>query len=88
MTMTMTPEERWRLVRRWAVFFAFVLLVLMLMTACGNARKDENGDVPAGDNLPQNVNSFWVKTVDGRRIPCIWASSPNKGGLSCDWSAK
>lgn len=32
-----------------------------------------------------NTYSFWTTTIDGRRIPCVWATN---GGLSCDWTMR
>lgn len=83
----MTPDERYRLLMRTLVILGGLAFLAIVLTACG-AQKDANGDIPAGDGAPETVNSFWVKTVDGRRIPCIWASGYNRGGLSCDWSAR
>ena len=62
-------------------------LTAMLLAGCG-AATDDTGTVQAGDNTPEAVNSFYVQTVDGRRIPCVWASGYNRAGLSCDWGQR
>jgi hypothetical protein len=66
-----------------------VLLVALLLAGCGAPTTDRTGTVIADDGrLPRTVGTFWTTTIDGRRIPCVWAAGENKGGLSCDWSSR
>lgn len=64
-----------------------VLLVALLLAGCG-APTDETGAVMSKREAPESVRTFWTTTIDGRRIPCVWATGYNKGGLSCDWSSR
>jgi hypothetical protein len=48
--------------------------------------------VESGEPGQSEVNSFWVRSVDGRLIPCVTVRGgevgpqhPNWGGISCDW---
>ena len=62
--------------------------VAVLILAGCSAPTDQSVTVEENDGAPEVVETFWTKTVDGRRIPCVWASGYNKGGLSCDWSQR
>ena len=60
---------------------------LVALAGCGTPI-DDTGTVQASSGAPETVKSFWTRAVDGRRVPCVWASGGNSGGLSCDWGAR
>ena len=39
-----------------------------------------------GSWIDRELTSFYVDTVDGRKIPCVYVDNGYDGGLSCDWS--
>lgn len=70
------------------MIFAGAVLLLSGLTGCGVDRAAD-GSVIANNNANvDSISSFYVKAVDGRNVPCIWVAGYQKGGLSCDWSAK
>lgn len=66
---------------RWRV--AVVVAVVAALSGCSEVADD--GTVEQNNTAPSTVSTFWVETVNGRRIPCVWAAGTNRGGLSCDW---
>lgn len=66
----------------WAV------VAVAALAGCSVSEVADDGTVEMGKTAPGTVSTFWVDTVNGRRIPCVWATGSNRGGLSCDWSAK
>ena len=65
---------------------ALTALAAVLLAGCTpQAPAGQPQDNPA--SAPYVV-SVWVDTVDGRRIPCVWAALGYGGGFSCDWSSR
>jgi hypothetical protein len=62
--------------------------VVAVVALSGCAEVADDGTVEMSNTAPGDVSTFWVDTVNDRRIPCVWAAGTNRGGLSCDWSAK
>lgn len=67
---------------RWLV----AVVAVAALSGCSEVADD--GTVEMSNTAPGAVSTFWVDTVNDRRIPCVWATGSNRGGLSCDWSAK
>lgn len=67
------------------ITFALGLLLAGLGTlaACSANPQPETREGTYGQ-----TSTFWVTTIDGRRIPCVSWSAGNAGGLSCDWSLR
>lgn len=59
-------------------------LAALTLVACGEV--DQNGVSESSIGAPGWVVSFYVDSVDGRRVPCIFAKDGYGGGLSCGWS--
>ena len=62
--------------------FAWVVLLTMIL-GCGVAVASDtsNPEVRAPENYSY---TFWMNTIDGRKIPCVQTYY----GLSCDWSKR
>lgn len=59
-------------------------LALMVGVLAGCAETDK----VSNQGTDGSVDTFWATTIDGRKVPCLSWSGYEKGGLSCDWSAK
>lgn len=77
--------------RRTAVVLAGLSIAVGALSACGSS------DSPGEEEAPQtvsknqkgsnpNVRTFYVERPDGSKVLCVWASSYQQGGLSCDWN--
>ena len=66
---------------------AVALAAVLLLAGCASAH-GPTPTGPAGEAQRPCTLSVWVQTVDGRRVPCVWAKEGQGGGLSCDWGAK
>lgn len=66
---------------RWLL----VVFVVAGAALSGCSEVADDGTVEMDNTAPGTVSTFWVDTVNDRRIPCVWATGGNKGGLSCDW---
>jgi len=53
------------------------IALCLALSGCG-PRIDQE---PARNTV---IRTYWVETVDGREIPCVWI----RNGLSCDWSRR
>lgn len=60
------------------------VLAALTLAACGGV--DQSGVTQSSVDAPSWVVSFYVDSVDGRRVPCIFAKEGYGGGLSCGWS--
>lgn len=60
-----------------------IIAGLLMLSGCGGV--NENGTAVKEANVPF-VSTFYVDTVDGQKVVCIWAGLGYGGGLSCDWS--
>lgn len=65
------------------VTVALIVSALLLMAGC-----DAEPEPDTRTGTKGRTETFWVTTVDGRRIPCVSWSGFRESGLSCDWGAK
>jgi uncharacterized lipoprotein NlpE involved in copper resistance len=56
-----------------------IIAGLLMLSGCSN----EDG---TGGFAGRYENTFYVDTVDGRSIPCVYVKQGYGAGLSCDWS--
>jgi hypothetical protein len=59
------------------------VIAALTLAACGGT--NQNGTAVSEANVPF-VSTFYVDTIDGQKVVCIWAGLGYGGGLSCDWS--
>ena len=73
---------------------ALVAVSLLALTACGSSGKgvpiDSDGVLRTDPEISggASVSTFYVETVDGREIPCVYVAEGRGAGLSCDWSKR
>lgn len=77
--------KRMRLYAIVSMVFAIAIMVVafVLVFSVGNSSLGQEENVPAE---PPHTTSVWVKSVDGRTVPCIWGKEGAGGGISCDWA--
>lgn len=86
-------------IARVAVAATGLAFAIGTLTACGsadsadtaNAGSASSGTAPVEmtevDPDRSSTQSFYVETIDGRTVPCIYHHYARGGGLSCDWNA-
>jgi hypothetical protein len=66
-----------------AVVVIFNVGVLVPLAGC---QSPPTADPAVEEGTRAHLDTFWVETINGQRIPCVswfWSSA---GGLSCDWA--
>lgn len=59
---------------------------LLVLVACGGEPGDPTQEaVRIGGSGLSDYHYRELTLPDGRTVPCVIYSAPNKGGISCDW---
>jgi len=62
-------------------FVGLVAILAGLLMLSGCSSEDGTGGFAGRGQV-----SFYIDTVDGRSIPCVFVKQGYGAGLSCDWS--